>query len=317
MSVGLFYDESVLLHDDPYSTTHPECSRRINSIMKKFDESGFNEHFKKFSGRKATKDELLKVHTKEYVNKLVLSLTSDAGRIDFVMNADDIYVNEHSLLASLISAGMAIDGANYLLSNKLKHAIILTRPPGHHAHKDRAGGFCLINNIALATKILANAGKKVAVFDWDVHYGDGTADILNKEKNVIFVTMQRYDDGTFYPKTGKTIVKNNMASIGFNGTITGHEYITLFNKQILPILTGYKPDIICISAGFDAARNDPLGGCELDEEDYKYMTSKLMKVAPQILVCLEGGYNLESLACGMRGVAYELLKDTMFKKEKM
>lgn len=313
MSVGLFNDHSALLHKNPYDSSHPEKPERITKILNKFDESGLNIYFSHFSGRHATRSELLKIHSHKYID-ILTSLASQKDRVEFMSKLDDVYVNEYSVFSALTSAGMSIDAANALLLNKLKHAIVLTRPPGHHAHKDHAAGFCLINNIALAASVIADAEKKVAIFDWDVHHGDGTVNIVNGKKNIIMITIQRYDKGKFYPATGKTTTQNNIMSIGFNGSINGHQYIKLFNEKVLPVFTKYKPDVICISAGFDTSRNDKMGGCELDEEDYKYMTSKLMKIAPQILVCLEGGYDLESLSCGMRGVAYELLKDVIYKK---
>ena len=306
MSLYLYCDASTAHHRNEIRD-HVESPKRITEVIKKIiSDVDQSKIITKNSSRKATREDLEKIHDSDYVDDL-LELDQIKQQIKFTEIYDDIFVNDYTLNAVLASAGMALEASESILYGKTDTALVLSRPPGHHAGYKKPKGFCFVNNICLVVQKLSQT-KKVAVFDWDVHFGDGSAEILNNMANTLFVSVQRHDNGTFYPATGSTFSKNNIHSIGFNGNITGHDYLKIFNQQVLPLFEKFTPDVICISAGFDAARGDPLGLCKLDEEDYVYMISKLRKITPKILLCLEGGYDVDMMASCIVSIIRELTK---------
>ncbi len=328
--IGLFYNEQVISHKcEEYD--HPECPNRVTNILAILQLTKLMDYLKVYNDNTYTADyhDLTKIHTEDYVNELY-NLNTEDGRFIFMNKYSDIYCNQYTLSAIQHSVGLSLLAVDMLRQGQINHGIILTRPPGHHAYRDSAGGFCFVNNVALAVhRLLTNTNNdqksnkftKVAIFDWDVHHGDGTQQIMQEMPNLIaglttdnllFITVQKYNDGAYYPGTGSTLNSKNIYSIPFNGNIGGSEYLDIFNNQVLPKFEQFKPDVICISAGFDTARGDKLGNCSLDEEDYVYMTSKLKRLAP-LLIFLEGGYNVTAIAHAIKGMTINLLNDLCFK----
>lgn len=291
----LYYNPITKDHQD-HARKHPECPERIEQIINTLKKSNLFYSLNIRTGHEATIPELLMVHSPSYV-KMLHNIKPQEWHNYF----DDIFANTFTLASAKISVGMSIDAASDILLGNSKHSVVLCRPPGHHAHYNEAAGFCIFNNVVFAAKLLSQH-HKVLIFDWDVHHGDGTSSLVNGMKNVKLVTVQRTDNGKYYPGTGNTNSFNNIHSIGFNEFIDGKGYRALFNEKVLPLIKDFKPTTILISAGFDTALGDPLGNCSLEENDYKYMTDAMLPHCENMIAFLEGGYYPKAVGTGIRAV---------------
>lgn len=274
---------------------HQECPERVMAILKMLEKSGLGKKLVMDSGHSATLSELSMVHHPNYV-KRILATSENPSRINIF--GTDMYANEHSADAARRAVGMSLDAATSVLFGFTQHAFVLCRPPGHHATYKRASGFCMFNNVVYAAKLLSQH-LRVVIFDWDVHHGDGTTELIRGMDRVKLITVQKthYENGVkFYPGTGKSKTKGNIVSIGFQGDIFGKKYMKIFNDRVVPVLEDYRPHVVLISAGFDAAEGDPLGGCHLMPEHYKSMTQTIKLHCKNVIAFLEGGYNLDTVA---------------------
>ena len=307
---GLFCNPITTWHS-PVHGTHPEAPERVTHIQKGLIDSGLVERMKMFPGTVPTREQLETCHTAEYLDRFYETANSLSARRKFIRSHDDLYMNRYTVESALGSAGLALQAAELIGTDVITDAAVISRPPGHHASAGYAGGFCFLNNAALAAKAIAAHGKWVVIFDWDVHFGDGTVSILQQDDKdgvgmgmIGVATFQQYDYGEFYPGTGKSFEKGNVLSVGYEGGINGEMYQELFRSKLLPWLKRFGPDVIIISAGFDAAEGDPLGGCNLQPDDYKYMVTQLKGLTERVMVVLEGGYNLDVISrCFVASVA--------------
>lgn len=308
MNVGYVYDKKMTLHSCETSE-HPECPDRIIKIFEKLKNSGLTDKMKHIVGRNATTGELLIVHKPKYLKTLKKYVTGCAEfrrKLESLCNS--VYFNQYTLESASFAVGSSIELLSNIILDDLKYGIALVRPPGHHAFRNKCGGFCIYNTVAILAKIAANNDLKVGIFDWDVHHGDGTENIVKDIDNIKFISIQRYDDGNFYPSTGKSKQIDNVIDVGFNGSINDSKYRKLFNENVVATFADFKPNIIIISCGFDAAKGDTLGECDLSPEFYGEMTDELKKISEKLLFVLEGGYNLDTISNCMYHVANSLLK---------
>lgn len=278
---------------------HPERPERLVAIQRALQGSDLLSRVQALPPRPATRDELGRVHSVDYLNELERRLGPAASSAASGWLDPDTYYGPGSYQAALCAAGGAIELALRIFRSERDNGFALVRPPGHHACRERAMGFCLLNNIAVAAAAVRAAGGRVAIVDFDVHHGNGTEQIFSGQRDILFVSAHQYP---FYPGTGAAAVTGEAMSAGTTVNIplpqgsAGEEYRLIFDKIIVPVLSRFAPDIILVSAGFDAHARDPLAGMSLVESDYAHMVETLLAVQPRLALILEGGYHLDALA---------------------
>lgn len=313
-STAIGFDQRMLLHSEVQmkSHPHPERSDRLRAIAASLATAGlFPGRCYPISAREITREELQMVHSLEHIQDV--ELTSHIFSSYFT---PDTYANEHSACAARLAAGLCADLASTIFSGRVKNGFAMVRPPGHHAGVREAMGFCLHNNAAVAALAAQAAGaKKVLIVDWDVHHGNGTQEIFDQNKSVLYISLHRHEGGKFYPGTGSAneVGRNGAEGSCVNipwsrGGVGDNDYIFAFQNLVLPIATEFAPDFTIISAGFDAARGDPLGCCDVTPAGYSRMTDMLYTLTGgKLLVILEGGYNLRSISSSATSVIKVLL----------
>lgn len=327
---ALVYDPDMMKHEAPVK--HPEQPARIGKIYEKLEETELLGRCKRLPVRKATPEELLTVHTDSYTSLITESLP-EFGPRDLRARAaawDSIYLNEHSPSAALLSAGATIVVTEEVAKNRSRNGVAVVRPPGHHAEAHCAMGFCLFNNVAVAAKLAVTEWglDRVLIVDWDVHHGNGTQRMFLDDPSIMYFSIHRYDQGSFYPHSadaGPSVVGKD-AGAGYNINIAWDtytpgasskkwkmgdaEYLAAWNSVLMPIAREFDPDLVIISAGFDAARGDPLGGMDVTPAGYAHMTHMLSSLADgRVVMVLEGGYNLTSISESFAAATSVLLGD--------
>ncbi|CAI9281499.1 unnamed protein product [Lactuca saligna] len=323
--VGLVYDERMCKHSTPTGEPHPENPDRIRAIWNKLMSAKIPQRCVVFDAKEVEDKYIAAVHTSNHINliKTISSkkLASQRDRIAAKLNS--IYFNEGSSESAYLAAGSVLDVAAKVAKGELNSAFAIVRPPGHHAEENEPMGFCLFNNIAIATSFLLNQKElginKILIVDWDVHHGNGTQKTFYKDSQVLFFSVHRDEYGTFYPcgDDGSYAMKGEGKGEGYNinvpwenGKCGDADYIAAWNHILIPVAREFKPDIILVSAGFDAAIGDPLGGCRITPHGFAILLKKLMEFSNgKIVMALEGGYNLNSIANSVLSCVQVLLED--------
>ncbi len=291
---GFFYDALFLDHAPPAG--HPERADRLKAVIAHLQRIGLLNHLIQCEPRQATEKELLAVHTPSHVELVKRTCALGGGLLD----EGDTFAVRKSYEVATLAAGSVLGAIDAVIAKEVHSAFCAVRPPGHHAEHDKPMGFCLFNNVAVGARYAQqNLGLgKVAILDWDVHHGNGTQHIFEDDASVFYISLHQYP---FYPGTGARNETGRGEGKGFTLNIPlpanadEHAYKNAFDDEVLPALSGFKPDLLIISSGFDAHREDPLGGILLTEESFGWMTRAVLGIAPVVSV-LEGGYNLDALA---------------------
>lgn len=272
--------------------------------------------------RQATTDELCLAHTRTHVNFIRKTVEKENHR-EIGDTFNSVYFHPATFECAITAAGSLLQVVDNVLTGKSRSGIAVVRPPGHHAETDTPHGFCIFNNVAIAANYaIRDYGlKRVLIIDWDVHHGNGIQHIFQNNNKVLYISLHRYDNGSFFPRStdGDYTVVGEGAGEGFNVNIpwnkkgmTDMEYIAAFQNIILPISYEFNPELVLVSAGFDAAIGDPLGGCKVSPEAYAYFTHWLSSLANgRIILCLEGGYNVNSISYAMTMCTKALLGDPL------
>ncbi len=284
---------------------HPECPERLDAIENRLLVSGVGDALIKREASAAPIADVELAHGRMYVAAL-RGLTDglreeiDAGGPTHAQIDPDTSINVHTWDAALRAAGAAIDATDAVMAGELDNAFCSVRPPGHHACKDKAMGFCFFNNAVVAARYaLERHGlKRVAIVDFDVHHGNGTENIVAGDQRILMVSFFQHP---FYPDGGARSNASNLVNVPVPAYTKGEQVRDLVEAHWLPRLHAYKPEMVFISAGFDAHRADDMGQMGLVEEDYAWITHRIMEVAQRhakgrVVSCLEGGYNLDALA---------------------
>ncbi len=290
--IGIISHPACVLHE--ISPGHPECPDRIRVIEKALKKSKLEPFLKYYNAIPARKTDLIEAHDINYVDFIF----NNAPKVGIFQIDADTIMNPHSLQAALLAAGGAMEAVDLVMKGEIKQAFCNGRPPGHHAEKARAMGFCFFNNVAIAVLHAINQYKleRIAIVDFDVHHGNGTEDIFLEDDRVMLCSSYQYP---FYPMT--PIEENShLLHLPLAAGTRGLEFRKLFAQKFLPKLEEFQPEFIFISAGFDAHAIDPLANLKFMEEDYYWLGKEIYELAEQsckgrIVSCLEGGYALKVL----------------------
>ena len=284
---------------------HPECPGRLDAIEDRLLISGVGDALTRLEAPVASVEEMELAHGRMHVAALrglhdMLLEEVKAGGPRYSHVDPDTAMNASTWNAILRSAGAAMAATDAVMAGELENAFCAIRPPGHHACRDKAMGFCFVNNVALAAKyaVERHGLKRVAIADFDVHHGNGTEDIVADDRRILMVSIYQHP---FYPYDGARPDTDNMVNVPVPAYTKGMDVRELIEMLWLPRLEAHKPEMIFISAGFDAHREDDMGQLGLVESDYAWITERLKDVARRhskgrIVSCLEGGYNLSALA---------------------
>jgi acetoin utilization deacetylase AcuC-like enzyme len=283
---------------------HPECPQRLDAIEDRLLASGIGNLLERREAPQAPLGDIELAHSRMHVASIrglgqELADQINAGGSDYAAIDPDTLMNTHSWDASLRAAGATLAATDAVMAGELENAFCAVRPPGHHACRDRAMGFCIFNNIAVAAKYaLERHGlKRVAIVDFDVHHGNGTEDIFSGDERVLMVSFFQHP---FYPYTGTEHPAHNMVNFPVPAYTRGAPIREAIEKLWVPRLEEFKPEMIFISAGFDAHREDDLGQLGLVEADYTWITRRIKDIAKRhaqgrIVSSLAGGSNLDAL----------------------
>jgi acetoin utilization deacetylase AcuC-like enzyme len=281
---------------------HPECPQRLDAISDQLLASGIMPYLDARQAEAAPREAVLRAHSAAYVDALAAMVPAEGYR---ALDPDTL-MNAHSYQAALHAAGAGIQAIDAIMAGTAPTAFCAVRPPGHHACRDKAMGFCLFNNVAVAAHhAMARHGlERVAIVDFDVHHGNGTEDIFAGDPRVLMCSIFQHP---FYPYCGADTPAGNMVNVPVPAYSAGPVVRDIVTRQWLPRLHAHRPQLILVSAGFDAHREDDLGQLRLVEADYAWITGQIMQVADRhadgrVVSMLEGGYDLSAL--GRSAVAH-------------
>lgn len=295
----IVYDEKLLMLEPPFY--HPENSKRLTSIIDYLESKNFFDDVNIVSPEMASEKQILKVHSEEHLFLVRDSILEGEKFLD----AGDTFIVKDSWVAALLAAGSGIKAVDLAAGKSAKNIFCLIRPPGHHSGIYAPKGFCLFNNLAVAAGYAADTYglKRTAIIDWDVHHGNGTQEIFWYSNEVLYISIHQYP---FYPGTGSEDERGEGQGFGYTlnfplpARTYGNRYLQIFDENILNELKKYNPELILISAGFDAHKNDPLADMNLESSDYYILSVRVRDYAETndvpVISFLEGGYNLEALS---------------------
>lgn len=306
---GIVRDERYLDHEP--GRWHPESPERLMAIYSMLNGRDMEGIFLDLPTRRATRDELLRIHSPRYVDMILATAGKGYRSLD-----PDTAVSEGSCEAALLAAGGVSEAISVVLSGEMDNAFALVRPPGHHAEHSRGMGFCLFNNLAVGVRHAqaAHGIKRVLAVDWDLHHGNGTQHSFENDSSVLYFSTHQYP---YYPGSGASEEIGKGSGEGFTVNVPlssgkgNGEYAAVFDRILKPIALEFDPELILVSAGFDIHANDPLGGMRVTSHGFARLTRRLMDIADaccrgRVVMTLEGGYDLDGLSSSVKAVIREM-----------
>ncbi len=312
MSTACLYSPVFLEHKEQ---GHPESPERLEAIMAALDETGLQARLTALAPVPATEEQIQAVHTPEHLRRVKALVARGGGHFD-----PDTYANSRSLDAALLAAGAVVRAVDAVVTGEANNAFALVRPPGHHATRDRAMGFCLFNNVAVgaAHALSAHHLERVLVVDYDVHHGNGTQDIFYRRPDVLYFSTHQYP---YYPGTGDWREIGEGAGAGYTANVPLPPYVgddgyrRIFDDLLFPLGERYRPQFVLVSVGYDAHWRDPLAMENLSLAGYTALARTIVELAREqcdgrIVYVLEGGYDIPVCANGVASTLRVLLGDT-------
>jgi acetoin utilization deacetylase AcuC-like enzyme len=306
--VPLLVGSVVAVDDHQTGLGHPERPARLRAVARGIEAADLGEAVRPLEGRPARIEELARVHGERYLAALAQLAAAGGGALD-----PDTPTSPGSWATACAGAGLGLAAIEALRRGEAQAAFVAPRPPGHHATANRAMGFCLLNNVAVAAAALTEVGERVVIVDWDVHHGNGTQDIFWNDPRVLYVSMHEWPA---YPGTGRAGETGGPDARGLTVNVplpsgaTGDVALAAFDEVIAPVVDRFEPHWVLISAGFDAHRDDPLAGLAWSAGDFVDLTRRVTGCAPapgRVIAFLEGGYDLDALARCVGATAAELV----------
>lgn len=317
---GIVRDERYLRHSAGFY--HPESPERLKAIYAMLDTPEMKGHFVDITPRYATHEEIGLVHKKSYID-----LIAKTANMSYYSLDPDTQTSPESYDTAKLAVGGLLNAVDAVLEKRVDNAMALIRPPGHHASEQRAAGFCLFNNVAIAARyLISKCGfQRILIADWDLHHGDGTQAIFYNDNKVLYFSTHQYPA---YPGTGRITEIGSGPGLGYTINVPMRArsddplFVKAYRDILVPVSLKYKPEFVFISAGFDPYIHDPLGDLRVTPDGFAALTRIIMSIADtccegRLVAVLEGGYHIEGVTASVKAVLKELSDMQRFPEEKM